>query len=516
MSLDDRFRLLRCAPGRDKTAIEARYTRLSGSYDSAGKAADLRLPAERDRDRILYSTSFRRLGEITQVIPRECGHMLHNRLTHSLKVAQLGRRMAERLLSGTDGLKADDAVKLANELGGLDPNVVETAALAHDMGHPPFGHVIEEFLNEATKEETDGYEGNAQTFRIITFLEHRNADKEKQHGLDLTRASINATLKYPWAREVGPNAAGIRANKFGYYAHSQPDKEHFDTVRRSLSASCGGDGERSLEAELMDWADDIAYAIYDIDDFYRAGLIPLDKILREVFDLGVEAHKEPYHEMHYLFEETSQRWKSQRRESSEIDRLGDYFGIFCKFLQRISLSPKLLDATRDPTTRSIDSNTLSLRSAYRSSDEQRRALATLTSALVEEFASSIRLNPEAVDDRHKSKVIIHSESKTVVKLLKELTWTYVIDSPDLHVVQEGQRQIIETVFNKLFDAPRHDIKLIPRATREVYRDDLYNGPARRRHVSDMIASMTETAIAELYGRFTGVSPGTLLRATYLA
>jgi dGTPase len=150
---------------------------------------DHRTPAQRDRDRVLYSSAFRRLAEVTQVVAANSGYIFHNRLTHSLQVAQVGRRLSEKL------------VQLQNELGmfppdGIDPDVVEAACLAHDLGHPPFGHVIEEQLNELGK-DVGGFEGNAQSFRIVTKLAFHSP---KYSGLDLTRATLAALLKYPWAR----------------------------------------------------------------------------------------------------------------------------------------------------------------------------------------------------------------------------------------------------------------------------------------------------------------------------
>lgn len=509
-SLRDRFKHILCAPGGDKDVIEARYQRLSGTLPTAPKESDLRLPSEKDRDRILYSSSFRRLGEITQVIPRERGYLLHNRLTHTLKVAQLGRRMAERLLLNKEGTKDSDAISLANSLGGLDPNVVEAAALAHDLGHPPFGHIIEEFLDKTCKVASgDGYEGNAQSFRIITYLENRDAMANLEEGMDLTLASLNATLKYPWKRDTSEGARGKKTHKFGYYAFSDPDNKHFKKVRETLSQSCGGDGNRSLEAELMDWADDIAYAVYDIDDFYRVGLLPLDKLIKECLESGKAALDGT--EMPYLYRETEQRWKAQGRESAEITELRTSFETFCAFVQKTMVSLDSLKTQRGAKT-TINKISLSLQSSYRSTDEQRHALAMLTSALVEEFTSAIALNQDAVDDSTKSKVIIASEAKTVVKILKELTWTYVIDNPDLHAIQWGQRQVVEKVYQTLMDATQEDTKLLPKSI----RDKLTHASVKSRIVSDIVAGMTESQIADLYGRFTGSSAGSLLRSTYMS
>ncbi len=150
---------------------------------------------QKDRDRVLYSHAFRRLGFVTQVISPYEHVAVHTRLTHVLKVAQIGRRLAERLLKDFPGL--------VNQGGGLNADVVEAAALAHDLGHPPFGHVIEDKLNELAGKalensgiQSDGFEGNAQSFRLAVKLEVRGS--KSVAGLDLTRATLNALLKYPW------------------------------------------------------------------------------------------------------------------------------------------------------------------------------------------------------------------------------------------------------------------------------------------------------------------------------
>jgi dGTPase len=162
---------------------------------------DKRTPAQRDRDRILYSNPFAGLAEITQVTSPERGHIFHNRLTHSLKVGQIARRIAERLNA--------DFPKEVEQLGGADPDAAEAAGLAHDLGHPPFGHVAEEELDALVKTAhvKDGYEGNAQSFRIVVELassDARNEDGEAIRGLNLTRQVLDGILKYPWAYREHP------------------------------------------------------------------------------------------------------------------------------------------------------------------------------------------------------------------------------------------------------------------------------------------------------------------------
>jgi dGTPase len=172
------------------TPIERRNDR----FHRGDKPDDVRSRGKRDRDRILYTSSLRRLGEITQVASPQESQVLHNRLTHSLEVAQIGKRLAQRLLQEPGGLDRAESV------GGIDPDVVEAAALAHDLGHPPFGHIAERQLKRCVQDAglTDEYEGNAQSFRIVISLEQRLLGFP---GLNLTRATLNAILKYPCLHE---------------------------------------------------------------------------------------------------------------------------------------------------------------------------------------------------------------------------------------------------------------------------------------------------------------------------
>jgi dGTPase len=158
-----------------------------------------RSPFQKDRDRLLYASAFQRLGSVTQVVSASEGYVFHNRLTHTLEVAQIARRLAEKLLVETDP-------GLVEALGGIDPEVVEAAALAHDLGHPPFGHIAEKQLDALAKKHnaSDGFEGNAQSFRIVS---RGAAHRTDYKGLNLTRATLNAILKYPWTRDrKGPGS----------------------------------------------------------------------------------------------------------------------------------------------------------------------------------------------------------------------------------------------------------------------------------------------------------------------
>jgi dGTPase len=243
-----------------------------------------------DLERIRFSPYFSRLSAVTQVIPQVgSGTVIHNRLTHSLKVTAVARSIA----MGLRNTDKEDRETIAR-LGGCDPVVVQAAAAAHDLGHPPFGHLGEQVLDRLARRRlglADGFEGNAQTLRILTTLDTCDAARS---GLNLTAGVRAAVLKYPWTRAHWKGAAGEvpvhllprgvghgegsgGAQKYSSYLLEEPE------LRQARAAyPAVGETQQTVECSVMDIADDIAYSVHDLDDFYRAGVLQRSIVAEEL------------------------------------------------------------------------------------------------------------------------------------------------------------------------------------------------------------------------------------------
>jgi dGTPase len=420
-------------------------------------------PWQRDRDRILYSDALQRLANVTQVASPSEGIVFHNRLTHTHEVAQIARRLAEKLRAEQPGLARRCA---------LNPDVVEAAALAHDLGHPPFGHIAEEELDALARDHgaPEGFEGNAQSFRIVVRTEpHRIGYR----GLDLTRATLNAILKYPWLRDTRAKSADrVKAKKFGVYSSELPE---FEFARKGFE----GTEEQSVEAAIMDHADAIAYSVHDLDDFYRAGLIPIESL---VFgDRG---------EWTWFAE----RWR--RLGGTVPDAADDELrDTFLRFLSRLSVG-----------------------SHYTGEYAQRAHLRTATSRLIDRFVRGVRLRETAAGGVG---LEVEPGHDTQLRFLQALVWVYVINNPRLATQQHGQREIVRTLFKTYLGAIkrrnsdfvpalfRDDVDQLPAAPDRPHADARDPSEEETRIAVDIVASFTDAQAVLLYKRLTGTAPGSI-------
>ncbi|GAA0800061.1 deoxyguanosinetriphosphate triphosphohydrolase family protein [Spirilliplanes yamanashiensis] len=456
-------------------------------------------PFRADRDRIVSSPFFARLAGVTQVIsPGGAGLLVHNRLTHSLKVAQVGRAIAERL--------APDP--LADKLGGCDPDVVEAAALAHDLGHPPFGHLGERVLDRIARQKlalADGFEGNAQSYRIVTSTEIRGTTTI---GLDLTAAVRAAVLKYPWTRHThpsphpstldpAPRGAGVPAGdphsgsaKFGAYSTEVHDLQQ----ARAPFAGRIADWQQTVEASVMDLADDVAYAIHDVEDFHRVGVLQQGSVATELMawqrgDLtgATLTARRPGHAIERL------RRELHRKDSWITD--DDAFAAAVETV-RAELVDGLLAAPFD------------------GSIEAEQYVAAFSAVWTRRLTDAVRL----VADPHprSGHVLLAPAQWHEVQVLKFIHHRFVLERPDLALHQRGQARLLHTLVNALLDwladpeetgrLPRRLHDLVELAEAELPADTSDRlGRARGRAVIDFVASLTDSQAVALLDALSGRS-----------
>jgi len=379
------------------------------------------------------------------------GHVFHNRLTHTLKVAQLARRLAERFAAQYQG-ELEDAGEC------IDAEVVEAAALAHDLGHPPFGHIGEQTLRDCVRNAglPEGYEGNAQSFRIVNRLAEYRV---KVKGLDLTRATRAAILKYPWLYNGNPPDKS--PEKFGAYKSDEQDW---------LEACAGREmGIASLEAQIMDHADAVTYSVHDLDDFYRAGLIPLENVCASFAG---------------EWEEFVKASKGKRHAELIDDQKSGVAQWF-----------NLLYAT-DP---------------YRGFSHQRAALQARASQAITRFVQRVEVSFEGANPR----LNVPEEAGVSMAFMQHLVRRYVIDHPRLATQQHGQRKIIE----RLFETYHHEIqtadgkaeRLLPPAFVHQWRElGSRNGQRDQdaaRLAADIVSSFTDEQAARMDARLSGSAYG---------
>lgn len=371
----------------------------------------------RDRARVLHSAALRRLADKTQVVGPRDGDTPRTRLTHSLEVAQIARGIGSGI--------------------GVDPDLAELAALSHDIGHPPYGHNGEVALNTLA-DQCGGFEGNAQTLRILSRLEPKIISEEgESFGLNLTRAALRAASKYPWPK-VGSD--GVERTKYGAYVE---DQHILDWILDGSSMPAGV----SVEAQVMDASDDIAYSVHDVEDGILSGRVSLS-VLWDLVELAALAEK------------------GQRAFGGSADLLVEAAG-------RLRQLP-VVAAAAD----------------YDGSFRSLAALKTMTSELVGRYVGG---TIAATKSAGGSDLVVPVEAAAEVQLLKTIAVLYVMDNPLHQKRQDRQRDRIYRVYDYLtLGAPG---SLDPMFSDWYISAD--TDAQRQRVIIDQIASMTESRLERL-------------------
>src|SRR4051794_491793 len=473
---------------------DPRARRLFG--DSPVAPGDLAAsPYRVDRDRIVSSPFFARLAGVTQVIsPGGAGLLVHNRMTHSLKGAQVGRAIAERVSSD-----------LTEKLGGCDPDVVEAAALAHDLGHPPFGHLGERVLDQLARHRLrlrDGFEGNAQSYRIVTSTEIRG---QATIGLNLTNAVRAAILKYPWTRRghpsphprfmdppprgaaTPPDDADGGSLKFGAYSTEVDDM----IAARAPFAGRVADWQQTVEASVMDTADDIAYAIHDLEDVHRVGVLQQGAVAAELM--------------------AWQRWGPD----TALDRSGGAIESLRRQLHRkdawVANDDAFAAAVELVRAELVDGL---LARPFDGSLEAEAQVAAFSATWTRRLVESIELTGQpAVRSGH---VLLAPAQWHEVQILKFIQNKFVLPRPDLALHQRGQARLLASLVEALLGwlTDPDEAERLPRRLRdlvELAENELPEGiperidRARGRAVVDFGPGPPRNPGVGLKGRLSGRS-----------
>lgn len=397
------------------------------------KKSGNRTDFERDRARILHSAAFRRLGAKTQVMGPSSDDFIRTRLTHSLEVAQVGREIGKLL--------------------GADPDVVDTACLAHDLGHPPFGHNGERAL-DALAADCGGFEGNAQTFRLLVDLEPKvTGERGEARGVNLTRASLDAVCKYPWTRGKGPQ----KEKSLVKYSVYEDDVEIFQWMRGSDRG-----GRRCLEAQIMDLSDDVGYSVHDVEDAMATGRMdPRDLFDDETFGRIVE---------------------------DTVSWYGDAIGA-----DHLQQARESLLATDYWLTE------------FDGSYAARARLKDMTSQLIGRFASSVvsATLPENRSEglgRYAADLVIPMETEAEILLLKGLAVHYVMAPREIEPVYLQQRTLLADLVDALMASKG---KYLEEPFRSHWFSDRSDA-TRLRAVIDQVASLTDTSASQWHARLCGL------------
>ncbi|WP_405434271.1 deoxyguanosinetriphosphate triphosphohydrolase family protein [Micromonospora sp. NBC_00617] len=492
-----------------ESPAEPRARRLFGG--SARALGDLTAnPFRADRDRIVGSPFFARLGGVTQVIsPVGSGLLVHNRLTHSLKVAQVARAIAERLT-------ADDRWRgLLDKLGGCDPDVVEAAALAHDLGHPPFGHLGERVLDRLARQRlglADGFEGNAQSYRIVTSTEIGGAATT---GLDLTAAVRAAMLKYPWTRldypdphprlldppprgaTPPPDDPESGSLKFGAY------RTELDDLRQAREPFAGRipEWQQTVEASVMDTADDIAYAIHDVEDFYRVGVLQQGSVSAELMAWQRESG-------HLRAITDAALATAARRPGAAIERLRRQLHRKDAWIADDDAFAAAVEHVREELVDGL------LAMPFDGSIEAEQYVSRFSARWSTRFVEAITVTDQP--SVRSGYVLLGCAQWHEVQVLKFVHHRFVLARPDLALHQRGQARLLGTLVEALWEwlldpeeesrLPRRLHDLVELAEAELHpRTPHRLGRARGRAIVDFVAQLTDGQAVAMLDALSGRS-----------
>lgn len=464
----------------------------------ASQESNNRSPYRRDNGRLIHSAVFRRLQGKTQLFPNYESDFFRNRLTHSIEVAQIAKGIAEDLNFSNDYFKKNP----------IDTDLVETAALAHDLGHPPFGHNGEKALDDMMK-CYGGFEGNAQTLRILSRLEKKNTlkpdyapisdDNDQRCGLNLCFRTLAATLKYdkeiPMHRDKGTPPLK------GYY---YTEAEVVTKIKEHLLGKGQEEKLKSIECQIMDIADDIAYSTYDLEDAFKAeflcplGMLAVDPIFIEKIAKKVSKNMddnsigstEVYRVLYEVF------------ELFDSTELNDLLEMIEK--QRADKELKAKDIL--PAIHYASSYAFDLSKRICSNGYLRTRL---TSALVGKFMSGVEVEVNS-DCPILSKVRLTPETRKSVEILKTFTFHSVIESPRVKIAEFRGYDIVQEIFTDLVNNDRKGYNLLPEDFRMLY-DSFKDKALKMRVVSDFIAGMTDRYAVEFYARLKSENPQTIFK-----
>ncbi|MBB4297215.1 dGTPase [Rhizobium leguminosarum] len=453
--------------------------------------------ARRDYARLIHSASFRRLQGKTQVFPGHESDFFRNRLTHSLEVAQIAKSIAIRLNSTSDHFK-DAPINL---------DVVEFAGLAHDLGHPPFGHNGEEALDECMR-DSGGFEGNAQTLRILSTLEKKQVEGDEasthdgngsdlRRGLNVTYRSLAAVLKYDRLIPIGSKERPedkVASPMKGYY---KSDEELVKQIKARVLGTAGVADFKTIECSIMDIADDIAYSTYDLEDIFKSGIHgPLDLLSfpEQIYEAVVET----------INKRIEKQYKDEATRVSVSDIRDVLYEVFSGVFAIGSDEDAIIRNRKiEPGRRKMYSSMAAkqLSSLYAGNGYHRTRF---TSKLVQLFLDGVEVVPhEAFPQLHQAKLKI--KTFVFVEVLKNITFESVIRSPMLQVVEYRGKDVIKKIFEVISSA--NGERLMPPDFREIYRQG--DGLGKTRTICDFIAGMTDRYAVEFYSRLLGANGMTM-------